>query len=189
MKRRPFGRSSQYGEAVGPWAAVHRCYKWTVCLPWRLSHSWLSKHRQFIPSTTHGLVKPPPRLPRYRDPRNLVRFPHLPHTRLTYHRTWETGLETEIRVAAFSPAFFCPHRGDSGDSKPALPGFPCAPLCPLWFKLFSSTATSDADENATNLRDSPVWDRTENREQRTEHNRPTHPDHSPDNPHFAPRIQ
>lgn len=46
-------------------------------------------------------------LPKYSDPRNLVRFPHLPHTRLTYHRTWETGLETEIRVAAFSPAFFC----------------------------------------------------------------------------------
>jgi hypothetical protein len=44
---------------------------------------------------------------RYGDPGNLVRFLHLPHTRLTYHRTWETGLETEIRVAAFSPAFFC----------------------------------------------------------------------------------
>src|SRR5580704_254042 len=48
------------------------------------------------------------RLPRYHDPRNLVRFRDLPHTRLTYHRTWETGLETEIRVAAFNPAFFCP---------------------------------------------------------------------------------
>ena len=51
------------------------------------------------------------RLLRYRDPRNLVRFRHLPHTRLTYHRTWETGLETEIRVAAFSPAFFLPAPG------------------------------------------------------------------------------
>jgi len=49
------------------------------------------------------------RLPKYSDPRNLVPFSHLPHTRLTYHRTWETGLETEIRVADFSPAFFCPH--------------------------------------------------------------------------------
>src|ERR1700681_3255428 len=58
------------------------------------------------PSTPY-LPIPGPRLPRYRDPRNLVRFLHLPHTRLTYHRTWETGLETEIRVAAFSPAFFC----------------------------------------------------------------------------------
>jgi len=47
------------------------------------------------------------RLPKYSDPSNLVRFPHLPHTRFTYHRTWETGLETEIRVADFSPAFFC----------------------------------------------------------------------------------
>jgi hypothetical protein len=31
----------------------------------------------------------------------------LPHTPLTYHRTWETGLGVEIRVATFSPAFFC----------------------------------------------------------------------------------
>jgi hypothetical protein len=45
-------------------------------------------------------------LPRYSDPRNLVGFSHLPHTRFTYHRTWETGLETEIRVADFNPAFF-----------------------------------------------------------------------------------
>jgi hypothetical protein len=49
------------------------------------------------------------RLPKANDPGNLVHFPHLPHTRLTYHRTWETGLETEIRVADFSPAFFLPH--------------------------------------------------------------------------------
>ena len=34
-------------------------HEWTVCLPWRPSHSWLSKHRQFIPSTTPGLLKPP----------------------------------------------------------------------------------------------------------------------------------
>jgi len=32
--------------------------------------------------------------------------PTLPHTRLTYHRTWETGLGVEIRVATFSPDFF-----------------------------------------------------------------------------------
>jgi hypothetical protein len=47
------------------------------------------------------------RLPTYSAPRNLVHFSHLPHTRLTYHRTWETGLEAEIRVADFNPAFFC----------------------------------------------------------------------------------
>ncbi len=38
---------------------------------------------------------------------NLVAISDLPHTRFTYHRTWETGLETEIRVAVISPAFFC----------------------------------------------------------------------------------
>jgi len=52
-----------------------------------------------------GLIRSP--LPKYGDPGNLVSFSQLPHTRLTYHRTWETGLETEIRVADFSPAFFC----------------------------------------------------------------------------------
>jgi hypothetical protein len=46
-------------------------------------------------------------LPRYDYPRNLVRFRYLLHTRFTYHRTWETGLETGIRVAAYNPAFFC----------------------------------------------------------------------------------
>ena len=167
MKRRPFGRSSQCGEAVGPWggsSSLH--YEWTVCLRWQPSHSCVVETSPIDhPWTSQTAL----RLPRYRDPRNLVRFRHLPHTRLTYHRTWETGLETEIRVAAFSPAFFCPHRGDSGDSKPTLSGFPCAPLCPLWFKLFSSTATSDADETAIDLLDSPVGIclRTENRELRT----------------------
>jgi len=58
------------------------------------------------PMIGEGLVNHP-RLPKYSDPGNLVRFLDLPHTRLTYHRTWETGLETEIRVADFSPAFFC----------------------------------------------------------------------------------
>ena len=28
------------------------------------------------------------------------------HTRVTYHRTWETGLRVAIRVTAFSPDFF-----------------------------------------------------------------------------------
>jgi hypothetical protein len=28
------------------------------------------------------------------------------HTRLTYHRTWETGLGVAIRVTIFSPDFF-----------------------------------------------------------------------------------
>jgi hypothetical protein len=40
--------------------------------------------------------------------RNLVGICHPTHTRLTYHRTWETGLRVAIRVTAFSPAFFCP---------------------------------------------------------------------------------
>ena len=47
-------------------------------------------------------------LPQYSDLGNLVALSNLLHTRFTYHRTWETGLETEIRVADFSPAFFCP---------------------------------------------------------------------------------
>src|SRR5713101_5581592 len=69
-------------------------------------------------------------LPKYRDPRNLVRFPHLPHTRLTYHRTWETGLETEIRVAAFSPAFFCPHERLAAQNQHfASRVSPVRPLC------------------------------------------------------------
>ena len=38
--------------------------------------------------------------------RNLVVLEYLSHTRLTYHRTWETGLRVAIRVTAFSPAFF-----------------------------------------------------------------------------------
>src|ERR1700730_10661016 len=42
----------------------------------------------------------------------------LPHTRLRYHRTWETGLETKIRVAYFSPAFFCPPTPAPSNSAP-----------------------------------------------------------------------
>jgi hypothetical protein len=37
---------------------------------------------------------------------NLVEKTALTHTRLTYHRTWETGLRVAIRVTAFSPDFF-----------------------------------------------------------------------------------
>jgi len=36
---------------------------------------------------------------------NLAGVPALPHTALTYHRTWETGLGSEIRVTDFSPDF------------------------------------------------------------------------------------
>ena len=36
---------------------------------------------------------------------NLAPFSHLTHTRFTYHRTWETGLGVEIRVATVSPDF------------------------------------------------------------------------------------
>ncbi len=46
-----------------------------------------------------------PKLLQASDPRNLAVIFDLPHTRFTYHRTWETGLEAEIRVAAFSPDF------------------------------------------------------------------------------------
>jgi len=37
---------------------------------------------------------------------NLVCLPFLTHTRLTYHRTWETGLGEAARVATVSPDFF-----------------------------------------------------------------------------------
>jgi len=47
-------------------------------------------------------------LPKYNDPRNLVGFGFLTHTRFTYHRTWETGLGAEIRVTVANLAFFCP---------------------------------------------------------------------------------
>jgi len=174
-----------------PGTAVHRLhYKWTVCLPWRPSHSWLSKHRQFIRSTTHGLVKPPPG---YEGTVTLVilsafRTCHILTSPTTEpgRRGWKRRLGSPLSAPHFFARTSCPHLKESGASKPT---FPCAPPCLLWFKLFPSTATSDADESATNLRDSPVWDRTENRELRTEHNRLTHPDHSPDNSHFAPRIQ
>ena len=49
---------------------------------------------------------------------NLVGLLTLLHTRFTYHRTWETGLGVEIRVATFSPAFFC-----SGKAFPTLNPF------------------------------------------------------------------
>src|SRR6266852_646151 len=80
-----------------------------------------------FPCAPCGYAFRPFALPKDSDPRNLVGFFCLSHTRLTYHRTWETGLETEIRVAAFSPAFFLPAR-EAGGSKPTLriQGFPCA---------------------------------------------------------------
>lgn len=37
---------------------------------------------------------------------NLAGWRHTTHTLFTYHRTWETGLGVEIRVAAFSPDFY-----------------------------------------------------------------------------------
>ena len=37
---------------------------------------------------------------------NLVGDACATHTRLTYHRTWETGLGVAIRVTTFSPDFF-----------------------------------------------------------------------------------
>jgi hypothetical protein len=47
-----------------------------------------------------------PQLPPASDLGYLVAIPDLLHTRFTYHRTWETGLGTEIRVAGSSPDFF-----------------------------------------------------------------------------------
>jgi hypothetical protein len=44
-------------------------------------------------------------LPGDNDLGNLVAVPDLQHTRITYHRTWETGLGSEIRVTDFSPDF------------------------------------------------------------------------------------
>ena len=71
------------------------------------------------------------------DPRNLVAFRYLPHTRLTYHRTWETGLEAEIRVAVFSPAFF--------PRVPVVHAFPqCSSAFP-WFKFFFSSIAPHAE--------------------------------------------
>jgi hypothetical protein len=46
------------------------------------------------------------KLLKYNDPRNLVGFAVLTHTRFTYHRTWETGLGAEIRVTVANLAFF-----------------------------------------------------------------------------------
>ena|ERR1700758_3173705 len=41
---------------------------------------------------------------------NLAAISPSTHTLSTYHRTWETGLGVEIRVAAFSPDFVFPRR-------------------------------------------------------------------------------
>ena len=41
---------------------------------------------------------------------NLVGFRGVPHTRFTYHRTWETGLEMGIEGHHCQPRFFCPYR-------------------------------------------------------------------------------
>jgi hypothetical protein len=44
-------------------------------------------------------------LPEDDDLGNLVAIIRLQHTAFTYHRTWETGLGSEIRVTDFSPDF------------------------------------------------------------------------------------
>ena len=38
---------------------------------------------------------------------NLEAKTAAPHTPLTYHRTWETGLGVAIRVTTFDPDFYC----------------------------------------------------------------------------------
>jgi len=40
---------------------------------------------------------------------NLVTPNPQVHTRITYHRTWETGLEVAARAAIANPEFFCPN--------------------------------------------------------------------------------
>jgi len=81
-------------------------------------HEFVSAHR--VSDSYQGIASampPPPQqqaplggaapwLPWDSDLGNLAGFSLLPHTRFTYHRTWETGLDTEIRVAVISPAFF-----------------------------------------------------------------------------------
>ncbi len=67
----------------------------TVC------SSGLSVVPGFSPSRPH-----PGPLPSASDLGNLAQFLNLTHTRFTYHRTWETGLGVEIRVATVSPDFF-----------------------------------------------------------------------------------
>ena len=49
---------------------------------------------------------------------NLVTRPTLVHTRFTYHRTWETGLEVAAKTAIANPEFFC--------ARPAFTSFPLA---------------------------------------------------------------
>src|SRR5258708_34023622 len=39
---------------------------------------------------------------------NLVTSAGLPHTRFTYHRTWETGLEVAAMLPFLTPPFFAP---------------------------------------------------------------------------------
>src|SRR6266487_5336512 len=39
---------------------------------------------------------------------NLAGFLGQSHTRFTYHRTWETGLEVAALAAIADPEFFCP---------------------------------------------------------------------------------
>jgi hypothetical protein len=48
----------------------------------------------------------PPGLLPDTDLGNLAGGPGAGHTRVTYHRTWETGLKVAIRVTTFSPDFF-----------------------------------------------------------------------------------
>jgi hypothetical protein len=51
--------------------------------------------------------RPRDTLLKYKPLGNLVTCPLPAHTRSTYHRTWETGLEVAARVAIANPDFFC----------------------------------------------------------------------------------
>ena len=103
-------------------------HEWTVCLPWRPSHSWLSKHRQFIPSTTHGLLKPPSGYQGTVTPVILSAFSTCPilasPTTEPGRRGWKRRLGSPLSAPHFFARASCPHLKDSGDSEPTLPGFP-----------------------------------------------------------------
>jgi hypothetical protein len=47
---------------------------------------------------------------KYKALSNLVTWPLPAHTRITYHRTWETGLEVAARAAIADPDFFASFR-------------------------------------------------------------------------------
>jgi hypothetical protein len=84
----------------------------------RLRIRWWRRSREAVLSTWYDVGLVPENLgrtafvvltlglPGNSDLGNLVGEASAKHTRLTYHRTWETGLRVAIRVTTFSPDFF-----------------------------------------------------------------------------------